>query len=412
MALKRIRDGLLIALIVACVSAILISQIYIGINRSNTTEDAVLFTSKRALSFTGIIVRDEKVVYTPFPVGDGVLAYTVSDGDRLSKTSIIANIYDSEDQIYYRHKIEKLENDIKLLEQAQNHGTTEYAQPEFLTAQIVESYKEILENIAKSDYSSVYSDSNDMLKLMNIFNITTNVELDYSERVAQLKQELSVYKAGLKTAEATVISGESGYFTSTFDGYESTLTLENIDSLTVDDIKDIIRKPVNLSDEYENAIGKVFADYSWKMVGIIDTADRYFVNQTLRFSFASSNNIHEVTVESIKPTGNGNEAIIVLSCEELDGEIASSRVQEIDLIFEEYTGLYVPREAIRFIGEDKGVYVTVGERTEFKKLNVIYEGDDYVLSKNISDDEYLNLYDRIILDPVEAKPQVELPDEQ
>ena len=122
----------------------------------------------------------------------------------------------------------------------------------------------------------------------------------------------------------------------------------------------------------------------------------------MSFVFTGSNNRHDVVVEAIYPTGNGNEAIIVLSCNELDEEIASSRVQDVELIFSEHTGLRIPREAIRFIDGVKGVYVTVGESTEFKMLDVIYEGDDFVLSKNTSKNDYVNLYDRIILDHIEA----------
>lgn len=401
MKFKSIRDTLLIALIFVAILSLIVSQIYIGINRANSTEDALLYSARRSLSFTGVIVRDETIVYTPFSVGSGVLDYTVSDGSRLSNKTVIANVYDSYDQIYYRYRIEQLKNDIALLESAQSRGTTDYAQPEFLTAQIVESYKELLLNMAQGDLAQVYDESDDMLRLMSIFNVSTNVEMDYSTRIEELKQELSVCNAALKDPIATVKSGETGYFTSSFDGYESFLTTDSISSLTVDDIKGIIENPTKITSEYDNAIGKVFSGYSWKMVGIINTADRYFVNEKLVFSFASSNARHTVTVESITPTGNGNEAIIVLSCEELDSEIASSRIQEADLVFNEYTGLRVPREAIRFVNDIKGVYVIVGERTEFKKLDVIYEGDDYVLSANISDDDFLNLYDRIILEPIE-----------
>ena len=401
MKFKSIRDTLLIALIFVAILSLIVSQIYIGINHANSTEDALLYSARRSLSFTGVIVRDETIVYTPFSVGSGVLDYTVSDGSRLSNKTVIANVYDSYDQIYYRYRIEQLKNDIALLERAQSRGTTDYAQPEFLTAQIVESYKELLLNMAQGDLAQVYDESDDMLRLMSIFNVSTNVEMDYSTKIEELKQKLSVCNAALKDPIATVKSGETGYFTSSFDGYEAYLTTDNISSLTVDDINGIIENPTKITNEYDNAIGKVFSGYSWKMVGIINTADRYFVNEKLVFSFASSNAKHTVTVESITPTGNGNEAIIVLSCEELDSEIASSRIQEADLVFNEYTGLRVPREAIRFVNDVKGVYVIVGERTEFKKLDVIYEGDDYVLSANISDDDFLNLYDRIILEPIE-----------
>ena len=402
MTYRRIRDGMLCALAVACGIVVIIAQVYISINPARTTEDAVLFTSKNSLSFTGIIVRDETVVYSPFTSNTGVLSYTVSDGDRLSKSSSIANIYDNEDQIYFRHRIEELERKIKLLEQAQSHGTTEYAQPEFLSAQIVEGYKEILDNMAQGDYSSVYSDSDNLLKMMSIFNITTNFEVDFNVRIEALKQELSICKASLKNPIGTITSSDAGYFTSSFDGYENELTIDSIGKLSVDDVKSIIKNPINKNAKTDNAIGKVFHNYSWKMVGIIDTDHRYFVNQKMSFVFTGSNNRHDVVVEAIYPTGNGNEAIIVLSCNELDEEIASSRVQDVELIFSEHTGLRIPREAIRFIDGVKGVYVTVGESTEFKMLDVIYEGDDFVLSKNTSKNDYVNLYDRIILDHIEA----------
>ena len=137
-------------------------------------------------------------------------------------------------------------------------------------------------------------------------------------------------------------------------------------------------------------------------MGVINTADRYFVNETLKFSVDSSENTHDVYVESITPTGNGNEAIIVISCDELDSELARTRVADVELTFVEETGIRAPRVAIRFLNGEKGVYVMVGEKLEFKKLDVIYEGDDYVLSENTADDDYLNLYDRIVIDPISA----------
>ena len=84
----------------------------------------------------------------------------------------------------------------------------------------------------------------------------------------------------------------------------------------------------------------------------------------------------------------------------------------------EETGLKVPRDAIRFVdvtetvtdenGNEsektltrKGVYIRKGEQILFKKIKVIYEGSDYVLSEQLNDDEYLALYDDILLEEVE-----------
>jgi hypothetical protein len=47
----------------------------------------------------------------------------------------------------------------------------------------------------------------------------------------------------------------------------------------------------------------------------------------------------------------------------------------------------------------KGVYITKGEQVMFKKIDVIYEGTDYVLSKiHENDSSYLALYDDILME--------------
>ena len=78
----------------------------------------------------------------------------------------------------------------------------------------------------------------------------------------------------------------------------------------------------------------------------------------------------------------------------------------------------MPREAIRFkdvtetVTDDqgneqtktstwKGVYIREGEQVLFKKINVIYEGSDYVLSEITGDKEFLALYDDIMIEEVD-----------
>ena len=51
----------------------------------------------------------------------------------------------------------------------------------------------------------------------------------------------------------------------------------------------------------------------------------------------------------------------------------------------------------------KGVYALKGEQVEFKKIDVKFEGSNYVLSKTHDNDKsYLALYDNILIEGVEA----------
>lgn len=399
MRFRRLRDFLIYVVIFGCIFAIVLSQIYLTMSADSDTEDATLFTTTKSLSFTGVIVRDESLVYTSY-LGDGVLTYDIDDGSRVSNGSSIAKIYNSYTQIYNRHEIEKLEEEIEALEKAQDNGTTDYVQPEFISTQISEQYKEIIADIKTQDFEELNSERVDLLKLMCILNVSSNVESDYTDRISVLTERLNNLEVSLVNAVATVTASSSGYFTSVVDGYESDLTTDGISDLTVDEINAIIASPQKETTISSNVIGKLFSDYKWQMVGVIYTDDRYFVNETLEMTFTSVGKTYTVTVESITATGNGNEAIIVLSCDQMDETVAASRVVDVEIEFGTYTGIKVSRSAIRFQNGQKGVYVVSGGQTAFKLIDVIYEGDDYVLSSVTSDDSYLSLYDSILLDPV------------
>lgn len=399
MRLRHLRDILICAIIVLCIVAIIGSQVYLTLSSESDTEDVTLFTTSKTLSFTGVIIRDESLVYSSY-IGDGVLTYDIDDGSRVSNGSSIAKVYNSYTQIYNRHEIEKLEEEIEALEKAQDNGTTDYVQPEFISTQIAEQYKELIADVKNQDLEDLNSERVELLKLMCILNVSSNVESDYTDRISVLTERLNSLEVSLVNAVATVSASSSGYFTSVVDGYESDLTTDGISGMTVDDINAIIASPQKNTTMSSNVIGKLFSDYTWQMVGVIYTDDRYFVNESFDLTFTSVGKTYTVTVESITATGNGNEAIIVLSCDQMDETVAASRVVDVEILFGTYSGIKVSRSAIRFQNGQKGVYVVSGGQTEFRLIDVIYEGDDYVLSAVTTEDGYLSLYDSVLLDPV------------
>ena len=73
-------------------------------------------------------------------------------------------------------------------------------------------------------------------------------------------------------------------------------------------------------------------------------------------------------MESVKPCEDDeNKVVVVLSCDRLDEALVESRVQSAKLIFDEYQGLKVPRSAIRFQGDQKGVYVILGRTLPLRR---------------------------------------------
>ena len=144
----------------------------------------------------------------------------------------------------------------------------------------------------------------------------------------------------------------------------------------------------------------MFTDYSCYIAGIIDTDKRISEGAVLSMTTNSSKNVYDVKVVSSKTIGEDGKSLVIFSCNRLDETLVESRVKSFKLIFDEYQGIKVPRDAIRFRDNDKGVYVILGKDITFKKIDVIYEGDDFVLSKNTAEEDNLLLYDQILLEVV------------
>ncbi len=372
------------------------SQIAFMINNSHDTEEAVLYTVNENITFKGMFLRDERVINYDNTSG-GVINYLYNDGLKVAENSDIAKVYSNGDQIYYRNRLARLKTVLSDLKRAQSPGTTNYVQAEALRTKIKNDYLSVTNMIQQKDYSSVGSKSDDLLYTMNIYNIVTGSEENFKPVIKQIKSEINDLKIKIEDPIDSINTNSSGYFVKTVDGYESSVSYEDIENMSTDELQKLFKIKPKITD---NTVGKILKSYEWKFLGIIKNTNKFLINDGLSIRFNSSNKVYGVTVDSIKPIDGTDKCVVILSCNEIDENVLNSRFDNAELIFDEYTGVKVPREAIRFQGEQKGAYVMLGQQIAFKKIDVIYEGDDYVLSKNTSDDSYILLYDQILLEGV------------
>jgi hypothetical protein len=374
------------------------SQVSMLFDDKYKTETAVSYSSAEEIFFNGVYVRDEKVLtYT----GSGVLDYTNADGGRIAKNSVVAYVYGSEDEIYTKKKIERLNNEIKLLENAQSPGTTEATQQEFIAGLISEKYQQLVTMSAEEKYSDMAEQRDDFLSLLNIYQIVVKKEANFNSRIDKLKSEVALLQNKQKDYISAVYSEDPGYFVSYTDGYEGKLTLENIDSISADEIAKITgENNSTIVRGNTNKIGKIISGYKWKMIGLIDSSYvsvQPGIKVTLRF--ASSSETVQAVIDSVKPADDGEHSIIILSCDTMTYNLVQNRVDRVQMILNDYEGIKVPRNAIRFNSKnEKGVYILLGQKVAFKKVDVIYENNDYILSKTTNDSSFISAYDDIILE--------------
>ena len=403
---KILRNTVLVLFLV-----IFISIVYNFRNRESDTVSALIAEATASKEFKGVFIRDE----TPIPCSaNGVISYNVSDGGKIGKGTIVAQVYPNEEQITVNRNIEKLTKELDILKKIQNPGTQESVQPAALSDSIKENYRNLILSRDLGDHSNVEEVAETMLVQLSTYQIITNEVENFNQEISDLESELAELKKQPRKVIASIVSPKSAYFVSYCDGYEGELSSKTLDKLTIARISEI--NDNRSANEY--VVGKLVDGYSWYLAGVVDNSRKeYKVGNRVKIRLASSADVFDTEIYDIRDEGDPSQSIIILSGSQFSYDLVQHRSENIELIRGEYKGLKVPREAIRFkassgeeeaetsggeeTGEtsEKGVYIRKGEQILFKKIDVIYEGSDYVLSKIYDeDDSYLALYDDILLE--------------
>lgn len=403
---KTLRNLVLVLLIV-----VFVSIVYNFRNKQSATETALMSSAIASKEFKGIFIREEKVITFS---GNGVLSYNVADGGKVGSGVVIAEAYPDDEQIGRNREIERLEKELAILEKIQNPGTLESAQPASLSENISESYRSLIYSRDMENYDDVKNHMENLLIQMSTYQIITQQVTGFGKEITDINAELAEIKSVSIKPSEIITSNDSAYFVSYCDGYETELTPNKLDELTISDINSISDRRSN----EETIVGKMIEGYGWYLAGIIDNSRKeYAIGNSVKLKFDFSDETFDAVIYDIRDEGDPEQSIIIVQCSKFNYDLVQHRAEKCELIKGSYQGLKVPRESIRFddIEENiyneegevtgtstvnyKGVYILKGEQVVFKKIDVIYEGSDYVLSEVHDDDSsYLALYDDIMIE--------------
>lgn len=402
---------LLFAVLVTFALLTIINVVVHIFDKDYETETAVAVSASNSVTFKGVYIREEEpLLYN----GGGILSYVVEDGGRLSKDEVAAYVYSDEKQIRINERIEEIDSEISLLKKIQNPGTQEVAQPAYLASLIDEAYENILYYKENKNLSQMSSQKEQLLMYLSTMQYVTQEVYNFSDKIASLEAEKHNLENQQSSPQDEIKVPYSAYFVSSTDGYEKVLTFDKIETLTASQIKNIGNsKPDESGEKY---VGKLIKGYKWKIIGVIEDSLGFFQpGNSIKLYFPSSDNTLEAVIESIREGETHSEKIITILCTDMSYDYVQNRVETIEIQDDEYKGIRVPREAIRVTDEEyedknsetgiletktrpvTGVYIKRGERILFKKIDVIFQGDDFVVSKVNPDDSYVQLYDDTIV---------------
>ena len=356
-------------------------------------------TETKTLSLEGYVFRNEKVLYSD---NGGVADYFVADGTKVSIGDSLAEVYANGNH-KNRQALSRIDSQIEILEQSVNSSMT-LADIEKVKSDTADSYYSIVRMLSTKDTAELSGQIESLLLGLNRESVLTD---ERSPVPTTLKSLVDTKSSVLEQGGASVkeTSEKSGYFYSYVDGYEELFTLENLDRVTsISQINTLTAAGKDPSTT--TAYGKLAESCEWKLlVSVSDIDQAHFPDPEesdgdtyYRVKFTENSNVEipMLLEKKIDDTSNRG-ALIVLSTDRLPEGFIFNRSQSISVELDSVSGIYVPKSAVDRSGRALGVYILRGYVVHYRRIEPVYETDNYYLVEQKEDTErYLGTNDLLI----------------
>lgn len=387
-----------IILVLSLLASYIIYQAVIASKSEMETQFALYETVYKTIDTTAFVVRDEMFIKNNT---NGTRVSFAGNGARVARGDTVSIVFESPDDAASYLKISELEESIAHYTELSGQANFQTMNINTLSSKIDDELVDFLEARDRRDYKDAIDSARVFRDSVTGKQIAIGSSLDFSKQLATLQNELDT----LKQAEYkyTEIKSESaGYYIHGSDGYENVLMHSDIDNITVKDVENALNsKP---SDVASDVVGRVVSSFKWYLVCAVDTAET--VN--LSYNRDIYINIPYQGVERLPVTlykigeRTGDKTMLILSCDLMNDAISDIRIENIEIITEEYRGYKIQNSSIRTVEGEKGVYVVRGNLLGFRKIRVLYSTDSYSIVDNPNgDSDYIKLYDKVVTKGVE-----------
>lgn len=362
------------------------------------TEVALTYSISDSAEASGVIVREEQVISGQ--ASGGVVSYQQSDGTVVRKDSVIAEVYNSSNDISIRRQIRALEEQIAALSKVSDARSAEYSSTETINRQINAEIDDYIALIHQGQVSDLSDSKAELLYLLSQKDVVMGEAESYASRITQLQTEVDSLNTRLSGSLVQYTSPEIGYFARMTDGYEAVLTPNSINTMTVEQLRTFSREKV----VFDNSnLGKIVTDHHWYYAAVLPAADaeKFILGDTVYLNF-NMYNITQIpfTVKEVRTDeSDPDHCMVLLSTSHMVPELLMVRNPSVQIDFTSYTGLRIPAKAKRYEGQQVGVYVQDGDVVRFKTINIIYENSEFILcGANPDLERPLEIYDQVIVE--------------
>lgn len=390
---KKALRYFLIAIAVILAALYIGYQAYIIFAPSVKTQTAYLTSEYETIDTQVYVIRQEAEITGS---STGVMVPAVANGSRVAKDDTVARVFaDSASAEAYAKSVE-IQEEIDRCDSFSNNNAA-LTDVERLGEEVDSEFLNYLDALDALDYSGACNLAGEFNDTLTQFKIATGETIDFTQKKAELQEELNAINQGIEPISTITASG-AGYYVSDTDGYEHSVDYNTATDLTVAKIEELLKSQP--AETTANSMGKLIQNFDWYLACVVETEKIVDFEPGDRVEIALPNSVAgniETVVKSLNNEPDGRTALI-LQCHQMSEQLATLRIENAQIILKEYSGLKIPSSAIR-VGEEneRGVYVVKGNIALYKKIDILYSTDDYVIiSLDYENNDGVKLYDQVI----------------
>ncbi len=363
-------------------------QVYLTSFEKVETQTALEKTVNNSLFTTGFFVREEEYIVNS---ASGTVIPVAEDGKKVSSGDPVAVAFGSDDAVEAYMRTQTLKAELERYKKLNSITPSSGIDAEGLDSSIGAAISDLVDSVGSGELDNLNSYYAALRDSITKKQLILGADINFQDIIDGINNELEMLESK-KAKHETISANGSGYYIANVDGYENAYNYDEIEAVSPEQVDSLINgKKAQVSDD---VMGKLVTGFNWYIVCKLEIEDIAELEPgsfvTVDFPY-SSTQAFKAEVVAVNVSG-ADTAAVVLRCNVMDEELANMRIEDIEIIFSSITGFKVPSEAVREVDGVKGVYILRSNSVTFRKINIVWSEEEYVICK----DDELRLYDEII----------------
>lgn len=364
---------ILLAAIAAYFGYNVVSSLYAPLMTTSVTK----YEAGAGYYASGFVVRAEELLYSQYET----TVLSCAEGAHVAANDAVATGYRSADAQTRQARIAELNDQIEQMQYAWSAVSSVYDQAA-LDASIADDLALYARYLSRRDMNSAADLSPEIkgLVLRRTGDTTDGAALE--SRIESMQGELDALESQSAGDTSPILAGTAGTFSAVVDGYEYVLTPDAVSSMTVTQFESI--EPAEIDAD---AIGRIITSNTWYYVCAVPAGELSGVEEGDTATLSFARDYYQPIRMTVYRLG-GNEAgsrMLILSSDRDLQNVTLLRKQSAEIVFASYSGLRVPKGAVRVENGQTGVYILEGTLAKWKPITILHDtGESYVVELDTS----------------------------